>query len=125
MLKQFMVRKLLKRPKHHNENNILNALKKNQTKITIINPTEKITINQLLFQILHPEKDQFDENDNSLIVYTKIGGKSWLFNGDASTHNELALLQKFPNLKADILKVGHHGSDTSTDELFLKEVNPK
>src|SRR5699024_9378133 len=48
-----------------------------------------------------------------------------LFNGDASTHNELALLQKFPNLKADILKVGHHGSDTSTDELFLKEVNPK
>src|SRR5699024_8562365 len=35
------------------------------------------------------------------------------------------LLQKFPNLKADILKVGHHGSDTSTDELFLKEVNPK
>src|SRR5699024_12183535 len=44
---------------------------------------------------------------------------------DASTHNELGLLQKFPNLKADILKVGHHGSDTSTDELFLKEVNPK
>jgi len=125
MLNEFRVGELFISPYHPIEGDLLNALETNQTKITIINPTEKITRNQLLFQILHPEKDQFDENDNSLIVYTKIGGKSWLFNGDASTHNELALLQKFPNLKADILKVGHHGSDTSTDELFLKEVNPK
>src|SRR5699024_11699033 len=98
---------------HHIEGYLLNAIETNQTKITIINSNEKITRNQLLFQILHPEKDQFDENDNSLIVYTKIGVKSWLFNGDASTHNELALLQKYPKLKADILKVGQHGSDTS------------
>src|SRR5690625_3815990 len=118
MLNEFRVGELFISPYHPIEGDLLNALETNQTKITIINPTEKITRNQLLFQILHPEKDQFDENDNSLIVYTKIGGKSWLFNGDASTHNELALLQKFPNLKADILKVGHHGSDTSTDELF-------
>src|SRR5690625_1288089 len=125
MLNEFRVGELFISPYHPIEGDLLNALETNQTKITIINPTEKITRNQLLFQILHPEKDQFDENDNSLIVYTKICGKSWLFNRDASTHNELALLQKFPNLKADILKVGHHGSDTSTDELFLNEVNPK
>src|SRR5690625_5346888 len=95
MLNEFRVREILISPYHTIEGDVLNALETNQTKIKIINPTEKITRNQLLFQILHPEKDQFDENDNSLIVYTKIGGKSWLFNGDASTHYELAIIHKF------------------------------
>lgn len=125
MLDEFNIKEVFVSPYHPIEGDLLAALKKSKTKITIINPPEKLVRNGLSFQILHPVKDQFDENDNSLIVYTEIGGKSWLFNGDASTHNELEVLNTFPNLKADFLKVGHHGSNTSTDEVFLQNIMPK
>ncbi len=125
MLDDFNINEVFISPYHPIEGDLLEALQESKTKITIITPTEKLVRNDLSFQVLHPIKDQFDENDNSLIIYTEVGGKSWLFNGDASTHNELDLLKAFPNLKADILKVGHHGSNTSTDEVFLQEVMPK
>ncbi len=125
MLKEFDIKEVFISPYHPIEGELLEVIKETDTIITVINPTEKIVRNNLLFQVLHPIKDQHDENDNSLIVYSEIGGKSWLFNGDASTHNELDLIKAFPELKTDILKVGHHGSNTSTDEKFLQKVKPE
>ncbi len=65
-----------------------------------------------------------NENDNSLISYFQIYNYQFLFMGDASKKVELDLLAKY-SLKIDFLKLGHHGSKTSSDEQFLKEVSPQ
>ena len=64
-----------------------------------------------------------NENDNSLISYFKINNYKFLLMGDASKNVEKDILNKY-NLKADFLKVGHHGSKTSSEEEFIKKVNP-
>lgn len=63
-----------------------------------------------------------NENDNSLIFKIKIEPFSFLFTGDASKTVERTLLNQ--EIKATFLKLGHHGSKTSSDEQFLKKVNP-
>ena len=45
--------------------------------------------------------------------------------GDASSKNEEEIIRNYPFLRADVLKVGHHGSSTSTSEAFLKHIRPK
>lgn len=125
MLNDFKVNEVLISPYHPIEGELLEQIKNKGTKVTIINPVENLVRNNLLFQTLHPLNDKQDENENSLIIHTKIGGKSWLFNGDASAVNERELIKAYPKLKVDVLKVGHHGSNTSTDEVFLKKIMPK
>lgn len=64
-----------------------------------------------------------EENDNSLIVKVSFGQTSFLFVGDAETNAENALLNSMQNISASVLKVGHHGSSSSTSEQFLASVN--
>lgn len=125
ILDDFHVKEVFVSPYHPVEGELLDLIKKNKTILTVIQPSENIERSALNFQVLHPVKDHHDENDNSLIIYSKIGGISWLFNGDASTHNELDLIKAFPKLKIDVLKVGHHGSNTSTHKTFLETVEPR
>ncbi|MFC4183669.1 DNA internalization-related competence protein ComEC/Rec2 [Saccharococcus thermophilus] len=77
------------------------------------------------FYVLHPSTAHPDDNNNSVVLYTKIGGLSWLFTGDLEEAGEKELIGAFPRLKADVLKVAHHGSATSTTELFLDKIQPK
>src|SRR5699024_12433224 len=55
----------------------------------------------------------------------KIGGKKWLFTGDAGKKVEKNILQKYPDLQIDVLKVGHHGRQTSTDPAFINRIEPE
>ena len=66
-----------------------------------------------------------DENNNSIVLYTEFNGKKFLFMGDAGIEVEREMMKKynFPNI--DVLKVGHHGSKTSSSKEFIHEVNPK
>lgn len=66
-----------------------------------------------------------DENSKSLVLYTELMGKRWLFMGDAPTSVEEKIIGANPNLDCDILKVGHHGSDTSTSLPFLLKTTPE
>ena len=66
-----------------------------------------------------------DENMKSLILGFQLKNMSFLIMGDAPKEVEMEVLSKHPNLTADILKVGHHGSKTSTDERFIKAIKPK
>ncbi|MFC4404156.1 DNA internalization-related competence protein ComEC/Rec2 [Gracilibacillus xinjiangensis] len=75
-------------------------------------------------KVLHPYKDMEDTNENSLVLYAKFGGLSWLFTGDIGEESEVELLNNYPKLQVDVLKVAHHGSDTSTSEEFLLETQP-
>ncbi len=99
------------------------ALKRNQdTRITIIPPalTHNPTINQLGWVLWPIEERNGDENEHSLVIYAKISNDYWLFTGDISQQAERQLLEVYPNLKVDNLKIGHHGSRTSTAPEFLR-----
>ena len=65
-----------------------------------------------------------NENDNSLVTYTNFGNINFLFMGDASVKVEQDLLEKYNLENVDILKVGHHGSKTSTSLDFINDINP-
>lgn len=70
------------------------------------------------------EESQTDENINSLVLSFEFLQKTWLFMGDAPVEVEKKILETYPHLKSDVLKVGHHGSETSTSFEFLKRVLP-
>jgi len=65
-----------------------------------------------------------DANDNSLVLTFLLLNKRWLLMGDASKAVEERLIEKFPNLDTDYLKIGHHGSNSSTGEKFIRKVSP-
>lgn len=65
------------------------------------------------------------ENNRSVIVMAEKDGKKFLLTGDLETKGEKALLKEGLNLKCDVLKVGHHGSISSTSEDFLKAIRPR
>lgn len=85
----------------------------------------ELTLNGHSFKILSPTRDRLDANDNSLVLQTTLGGKSWLFTGDISKDVERKLLQDYPHLHVDVLKVAHHGSHTSTEEKFIQKIAPE
>ncbi len=85
---------------------------------------EVIKKNGQSFYTLSPQVDFHDVNENSLILYTSIGGLTWLFTGDAGNRAENELLLNWDSFQVDVLKVGHHGSNTSTDLSFVRSINP-
>ena len=69
---------------------------------------------------------QYDnENDNSNVIYTELNGYKFMFMGDASVATEKEIMNKYNLPNIDVLKVGHHGSKTSSSKEFINEINPK
>lgn len=66
-----------------------------------------------------------DTNDTSIVLRIDYGETSFLFTGDAEREAEQAILRSGADLSATVLKVGHHGSDTSTTYPFLREIMPQ
>ena len=66
-----------------------------------------------------------NENDNSIVLYTELNHYKFLFMGDASITREQDILAKYNLKNIDFLKVGHHGSDTSSSKAFIDAINPK
>ena len=72
------------------------------------------------------QTNEYDnENDNSNVIYTELNGYKFMFMGDASTNTEEEILNKYNLSDIDVLKVGHHGSKTSSGKEFIDEINPK
>ncbi len=76
--------------------------------------------------ILYPfdETVVADSNDSSIVALIRLGDFQFLFTGDVSTEVEAALIRKYDLRGIDILKVGHHGSSTSTSERFVEALDP-
>ena len=66
-----------------------------------------------------------NENDNSNVIYTELNSYKFLFMGDSEKDKEKDILNKYNLSNIDVLKVGHHGSKTSSSENFINEINPK
>lgn len=70
-------------------------------------------------------KEYDNENDNSNVIYTELYGYKFMFMGDAGVEKEKDILNKYNLSNIDVLKVGHHGSKTSSSKSFINEANPK
>ncbi len=70
-------------------------------------------------------KDYGNENDNSSVIYTELNNHKFLFMGDAGVDVEEDLIDKYNLQDIDVLKVGHHGSKTSSSKTFIDEIKPK
>lgn len=87
---------------------------------------ETFELGEAEVQILGPSSKSYT-NKNNYSIATKItfGETKILLTGDAEELAENEILNSGYDIKADIFKAGHHGSDTSNSEKFLKEINPK
>jgi competence protein ComEC len=83
---------------------------------------------QIYFDVLHPPtnpKEDFDRNENSLVLRLVFGQSEFLLTGDATKETENTLLNYYgESINSDVLKVGHHGSKSSTSQTFLDNVSP-
>lgn len=85
---------------------------------------KELTVDEVQLQFLQT-KDFGNENDNSNVIYTELDGYKFMFMGDASIKTEKEILKEYELPNIDILKVGHHGSRTSSSKEFIDELNPK
>lgn len=101
--------------------------KSQNTKIEYANAGESYTLGDATFTIISPKKNHIysDCNNYSVVIKADYGENSFLFTGDAEKLVEDEILESNYNIKADVLKVGHHGSSTSSSEKFLNKVSPK
>jgi len=95
-----------------------------ESQTTLVKAGDEIRCNDLVFQVLSAHTGSADENENSLVLYGKIGFQTWLFMGDAGLAVETRLIRAY-DLATDVLKVGHHGSDTSSSAAFLCAADPE
>lgn len=107
-------------------NNLENALIKvlNKKKIEYYSCIKELNINKNKIYFLQTKKYD-NENDNSNVIYTELNGYKFMFMGDASSITEKEILNKYNLPAIDVLKVGHHGSMTSSSKEFIREINPK
>lgn len=70
-------------------------------------------------------QDAGNLNESSIVILLQYGETAFLFTGDAEAVNEQDILKAFPDIHADVLKVGHHGSTTSSSRAFLRAVAPE
>ena len=87
---------------------------------------DSFTLGSAEVQVLSPVEnaEPSDLNNTSLVLRVQYGDAVCLFMGDLEESEEENLLERHPDLKADLLKVGHHGSQYATGEAFLKAVQP-
>ena len=104
------------------EKNLIMVLnKKNIKYYTCI---RELRISKYKMQFLNT-REYDNENDNSSVVYFNYDGYKFLFMGDAGVEKEKDILEKYNISDIDVLKVGHHGSRTSSDKKFIDEIKPK
>ena len=70
-------------------------------------------------------KEYDNENDNSNVIYIELDGYKFMLMGDSGIEKEKDILDKYNICDIDVLKVGHHGSKTSSDKKFIDEIKPK
>lgn len=107
---------------------VVSAIEKKHLNITDPIPGKKYKLGDSEFTILSPEKGKdYGDNYNNWSVGIKLenGKNRFILCGDAEKDSEKDMLDSKIDLKADVLKLSHHGSRTSTTDAFLKAVNPE
>lgn len=101
---------------------LLDSIESKDYKISIPKIDEEIKLNNLVFNVLSVDDNDKNINDCSIVLKLNYLDTKYLFMGDASKSVEKKLLDK--DIKADVIKIGHHGSSYSSSKKFLESVNP-
>jgi competence protein ComEC len=105
---------------------VLIAIGNKGLKVTKYKAGDVFNLGSAKCTILAPNSDSYEDlNNYSIVIRLDYGQTSFLFTGDAEDVSENEILAKKYGIKADVLKVGHHGSTSSTSPAFLKAVSPK
>lgn len=113
--------------KDYDHNGALDSLRNNFNVKNIVDYNDfPLKVNDLVIDNLNPLSHILPrgENDASYVLNFDFIGFNFLLMGDASSKIEKNILNKYPSLDCDILKVGHHGSSTSTSFEFIKQISP-
>ena len=106
-------------------NELLNEAKKQ--KIPIVEQITNVSWQkgEISFTYLWPAENVYEGNNDSLVLYITTGNFEGLFMGDVEESGEQSILRKYPNLaQIDVLKAGHHGSNTSSSKEFVERLKP-
>ena len=105
---------------------MLDAIEARDVSVTIPEPGQRFMLGDARITVLAPNSERYrDLNDTSLVLRVEYGATAFLLTGDAETLSETEQLNARRTLRADVLKVGHHGSSTSTDAAYLEAVSPR
>ncbi len=78
------------------------------------------------FLILSPKRNyEGERNRGSVAILASVGGLNWFFGGDLNQEGEEEIVKRYPNINIDVIKVGHHGSKTSSSPDFLNHYKPR
>lgn len=105
--------------------NMLYAMEESEVDEIRVTKPFNMKIGETTFEILAPVAQYNDANNNSIVFKMTYGEKTFLFTGDIEKEAERDILNAGVDVKADVLKVAHHGSNTSSTADFLAEVKPK
>lgn len=106
---------------------MVEALKSKKLKINVISKgTDSINLgSDTRVTVFSSTENSYDNlNNYSPVMKIEYGNTSFLFTGDAEKDIEMKLVSNNEDIKSDVLKVGHHGSSTSSSEEFIKSINP-
>lgn len=104
---------------------LLDTLKNYDGNVIEARAGDSYTLDGFGFTVLAPLGVYEELNNYSIVIKADSQGKSFLFMGDAEKQSEKDLIQSGADLKSDVLKVGHHGSSTSSRAAFVSAVSPK
>ena len=104
------------------ENELIEVLDRKKIKYYLC--IKELNIDKYKLQFLNT-KEYDNENDNGNVIYTELNGYEFMFMGDAGIDKEKDILEEYNLSDIDVLKVGHHGSKTSSSKDFINEISPK
>ena len=104
--------------------NFVKYLAKQDRAITIPQAGDSFALGSAVVQIVGVDSEADDTNNTSIVLRVVYGDTSFLFTGDAEREAEELILSSGYEIESTVLKVGHHGSESSTSYPFLREVDP-
>ncbi len=103
----------------------MSQVEKHGNTVTVPSVGDSFALGESTVTVLGPVAKYDEPNNTSIVLKIEYGDTSFLFMGDAERESELDILDTGADLSATLLKVGHHGSSTSTSYPFLREVMPE
>ena len=95
-----------------------------QTTLTVPSAGDSFSLGSSTFQVVGPVEENASDNNTSLVIRIAYGDTSFIFMGDAETSEEMSILEAGYPVNSTLIKVAHHGSNSSSSEAFLDAVNP-
>ena len=124
LVENFKVNKVILNCGSYNnlEKRLIKVLNKNNIKYSSC--IKNLNIDKYKLKFLNT-KEYDNENDNSNVIYTNLNNYKFLFMGDAGINKEEDIINKYDIKNIDFLKVGHHGSNTSSSKDFIDKIKPR